>query len=165
MRVRAIPPIGVVAGMLVVGALACDDPPSDHGTRESRVLMSVIRDVAGSANPDPDSKPVVYVVSVAENGVAATVQAEVAAELTDDIDLRFADERAEAVEDDVDGRPVPDGGVLLLVGDIPLDGNVIDVPVEIYHAENDRSKASFTFSEANDEWSVTATSLLAPPTG
>ncbi|CAN5827216.1 hypothetical protein BH24ACT5_BH24ACT5_25410 [soil metagenome] len=165
MRVRAVPSIAMVAGMLVVGAVACDDPSSEHGTRESRVLMSVIREVATTATTDPESTPVVYVVSVAENGVAATVQAEVAAELKDDIDLRFADERAEAVEEDVDGQPVPNDGVLLLVGDIPVDGSVIDVPIEIYHSETDRSKASFTFTEADDDWSVTATSLLAPPTG
>ena len=92
---------------------------------------------------------------------AADVQAEVANELHDDIDVHFADAREEPIDSGAEGEPVIDGGVMLLVSDVPESGNTVEMSVEIYRSLSDWTRAIFTFTGADDRWSVTATSLVA----
>lgn len=150
----------VVAGSAVVG---CDRNNDDAGSREADVLVGAIRSVVSSqsAIDVADVLPVVYVVGTAEHGVAAGVQADVVAELRDEIDVRFADERDEAVKSDEVDEPVPDSGVLLVVDEIPEEGDPVDVSIEIYRSERDDSMVVFTFAERTSGWIVTATSLVS----
>lgn len=150
----------VAAGGVIAG---CDRSDSNDETRQVDVLVLAIRDVVSGASGDQTDAalPVVYVVGSGEHEIDAAVQADVAAELHDEIDVRFADERDEVVESDEPDRPVPDSGVLLLVDDIPEDGDEIDVPVEIYRSEVDGSAVVYTFAERTSSWIVTATSLVA----
>jgi len=155
------------AALLVViagGVAGCDRDDVDAGSRQVDVLVLAIRDVVsgeGVSDPD-DALPVVYVVGSGEHTVAATVQSDVAAELHDEIDVRFADDRDEAIETDQPDQPVTDSGVLLVVEEIPEDGGPIDVPIEIYWSERDDSTVVFTFAEGTSSWVVTATSLVSP---
>ena len=152
------------AALLVViagGVAGCDRDDVAAGSRQVDVLVLAIRDVVsgeGVSDPD-DALPVVYVVGSGEHTVAATVQSDVAAELHDEIDVRFADDRDEAIEPD---QRVTDSGVLLVVAEIPEDGGPIDVPIEIYRSERDDSTVVFTFAEGASSWVVTATSLVSP---
>lgn len=150
----------VVAIATVV--VACDQNDDAAGSRQVDVLVVAIRDVVGDqpAANSGETLPVVYVVGVGEHEVAATVQSDVAAELHDEVDVRFADERDEAIESEEVDQPVPDSGVLLMVGDIPEDGNSIDVSIEIYRSERDGSTVVFSFAERASTWVVTATSQV-----
>jgi len=154
------------AALLVVAAggviVACDRSDGDVGSRQVDILVLAIRDVVTTSTAAAsEGLPVVYVVGSGEHEFAAAVQADVAAELQDEIEVRFADERDEAVQTDTPDQPVADSGVLLLVDDIPEDGDEIDVPVEIYRSEVDDSAVVYTFAERTSSWVVTATSLVA----
>lgn len=149
---------------VVVGgaAAACDRNGDDTGSRQVDVLVVAIRDVVGAhpaANPG-EALSVVYVVGFGEHDVPATVQSDVAAELHDEVDVRFADERDEAINTEEVDQPVPDSGVLLVVGDIPEDGSPIDVSIEVYRSQRDASTMVFTMAERTSSWVVTATSLV-----
>ena len=48
------------------------------------------------------------------------------AELRDEVDVQFADERDEAVDEDVEDAPVLDDGVLVAVGELPPDTDPVD---------------------------------------
>lgn len=151
--------------LLAVTLTGCGDDDADaDGVRAADVLTAAIRDVVDGqpvAADDEDHRPVVFVVGVGEKGIEAGVQAEVATELRDDIDVRFADAREEPIESGADDEPVRDSGVLLLVSDVPESGNPIEMSVEIYRSLSDWTKAIFTFTGADENWSVTATSLVA----
>ena len=151
--------------LLAITMSSCSDDDADaNGVHAADVLSSAIRDVVAGQPIPTDSeeyKPVVFVVGVGENGIEAGVQAEVATELRDDIDVRFADAREEPIDSGVEDEPVRDDGVLLLVSDVPESGNPVEMSVEIYRSLSDWTKAIFTISVDNDSWTVTATSLVA----
>lgn len=159
MRARTF---GSGAILMLLVSTACSRDGSDEGSRKVDVLVVSIRDVVG-APPAADSRealPVVYVVGVGEHEVAATVQSDVADQLQDEVDVRFADGRDEAIETGETDQPVRDSGVLLMVGDVPEEGNPVDVPIEIYRSELDTSTVVFTVAERASTWVVTATSQV-----
>ena len=150
--------------LLAITVSGCGDDDADaNGVHAADVLTAAIRDVVDGQPASADAeehKPVVFVVGIGEDGIKAAVQAEVATELRDDIDVRFADAREEPIDGGVEGEPVLDGGVLLLISDVPESGDPIELSVEIYRSLSDWTKAIFTFSSADETWSVTATSLV-----
>jgi hypothetical protein len=160
----ALGPLGVAA--LALAAVGCgDDTEAEpRAVTPAKVIVTAIRGVVDtelSTTTEPDaSTPIVYVVSVAENGISPGAQADVASALRDDIEVRFADQRAEAIDEGGDGAPVPDGGVLLVIGEIPAEGRSIEVAIEVYRNEDDWRKAVFTFRFGGDEWSVTSSSAV-----
>ena len=172
---RTAPLLLLAAGIgLALGACGDDDAPDDPtiettastlpASDDVAIVTAAIREVASEGVPadDPERTPVVYVVSVAEGGISAGVQADVVSQLRDEVDVRFADERAEAIEDSDPAAPVPDEGVLLVIGDIAETGRPIVVSVEIYRNAEEWSKSLFTFapvpSSEDGTWDVTETS-------
>ena len=128
---------------------------SDELSR-AQVCAATIREVVRHQPPppdDPDALPVVYVVAVGETTIAADVQAEVATELHDEVDVQFADERDEAVDEDVEDAPVLDDGVLIAVGELALTPDPVSMEVEVYRSERDVSKAVFSFAADSSNWS------------
>lgn len=181
MRCRTAPGLLLAAGIaLAVGACGDDDTPDDPvetigstlpANDDAAIVTAAVRAVSRAGVPadDPDRTPVVYVVSVAEGGISAGVQADVVSQLRDEVDVRFADERTEAIEESDPAAPVPDEGVLVVLGDIADTGRPVVVTVEIYRNADEWSKSLFTFapatSPADGAWEVTATSevpLAAP---
>ena len=124
--------------------------------------MATIRDVVADLPPreDPEVVPVVYVVGVGESAIPADVQAEVAAELDGDVDIRFADERSEALLEDEEKVPVRDEGVLIAIGELPEGTYPVDLPVEIYRSEDDWSKVILTLARRSSQWTVTSSSVV-----
>ena len=145
---------GVVAG--------CDGSNGAAVSRDAQVYVATIRDVLAEQPPptDPDVLPVVYVVGVGEKAIPADVQAEVAVELDDDADIRFADQRSEAVLEDEEDVPVRDEGVLVAVGELLPDVDPVDVTVEVYRSEADWSKVVLTIARGSSQWTVTSSSVV-----
>jgi hypothetical protein len=152
-----------LAGVAVVAALAsCDGPADDEMSREAQIYLAAVSEVVADHVPTStdDELPVVYVVPVGASEIDATVQAEVAGELRDLADVRFADERSEAVEEDEDGMPVRDDGTLVAIGEVPTEGEPINVEIEVYRSAEDSSHFVFTFASRSSQWVVTSTSVL-----
>lgn len=145
---------GVVAG--------CDGSGGEAASRDAQVYVAAIREVLADepAPEDPDVLPIVYVVGVGETAIPADVQAEVAVELDDDADIRFADRRSEAVLEDEDLVPVRDEGVLVAVGELQPETDPVTVTVEVYRSEDDWSKVVFTIARRSSHWAVTSSSTV-----
>lgn len=144
----------------VVGA-GCDGSGGGEVSRDAQVYVATIREVlAEQPQPDPDVLPVVYIVGVGETKIPADVQAEVAVELDDDADIRFADKRDEAVLENEDHVPVRDHGVLIAVGELPPDVDPVNLDVEVYRSDQDSSKVVLTIARGSSRWTVTSSSLL-----
>ncbi len=154
--------LAAVAALLVAGACSDDDPDTvDGSAREAAVIEAVVRSVAPEpASTDDDSTPVVYVVAADGREIPIDVQATVAAAFVDEVDLRFADDRSEAVDDGADGVPVLDDGTLVAIGEVPERGSVIEVPVERYVSELDNDVMVVTLRFADPDWTVTSTATV-----
>ena len=157
-----------VAGFVLAGALGsgigagCDGSGGEAVSRDAQVYVATIRDVLADQPPaeDPDVLPVVYVVGVGEKAIPADVQAEVAVELDDDAEIRFADQRSEAVLEDEDDAPVRDQGVLVAVGELPGEVEPVVLTVEVYRSEADWSKVVLTIARGSSQWTVTSSSVV-----
>jgi hypothetical protein len=152
----------LIAGVTLAAVTGCDGGGDDDLPRAAQVYVASIRHALSDQPPprDPDALPVVYVVAVGESSIPAAVQAEVAGLLRDESEVRFADEREEAILADVPTAPVRDDGTLVAIGDVPTDDGSIDVPVELYRSAEDWSKEVLTVEERADRWAVTSTSVL-----
>ena len=155
----------VAAGVALAVAAGCDSGVDDDPSRAAQVYLATIRAATADQPPpaDPEALPVVYVVAVGETAIPAAVQAEVAVLLREERDVRFADERAQAIHADLAAAPVRDDGTLVAIGEVPADSESIDVEVEIYRSDDDWSKAVMTVAEDSSQWSVTSSSALPGP--
>ena len=75
----------------------------------------------------------IFVVAGDGTTIDVGVQADVAAAMVDTATVRFADDADDAFDPDVEGQPVRDEGVMLLVGPIPDPQRTISVDVDRYH--------------------------------
>ncbi len=78
--------------------------------------------------------PVIFVVAGDGTTIDVGVQADVAGATVDWATVRFADRAADAFDPDVEGEPVRDDGVMLLVGPIPEPARTIELDVVRYIA-------------------------------
>lgn len=145
-----------------VAAAGCGGAGDEGASRDADVYIATIRDVLAEQPPpaEPDVRPVVYVVGVGETKIPADVQAEVAAELDDDADIRFADQRSEAMLEKEEHAPVRDHGVLVTVGELAPDSDPVELDVEVYRSEEDWSKVVLTLAGGSSQWTVTSSSVL-----
>jgi hypothetical protein len=151
----------VLAALAIVG---CGGSTKDEISRDAQVYVATIRDVLAEQPPaePPDVLPVVYVVGVGEERIPAGVQAEVAAALDEDAEIRFADKREEALQSDKEHVPVRDDGLLVAVGEVAPDVDPVVVHVEIYRSEADWSRVVLTIGKQSSQWTVTAESVVPP---
>jgi hypothetical protein len=135
--------------------------PIEGKARDAAVVEQVIRSIVEDEPTQPDVVPVVYVVG-SETSISIDVQAAVAASLVNEMDIRFADERAEAIDESLEQAPVRDAGVLLVIGKVPNEGSRIDVLTERYRAGDDVDNVVVSLRWREPEWSVTSTTVLPP---
>jgi hypothetical protein len=140
----------------------CDGSDDDEPARQAQVYVATIRDVLDEQRPpsDPDVLPVVYVVGGGQSNVPADVQAEVVVELHEDADINFEDERSDALLVEDDTAPVRNEGILVIIGEVPPEGDPVDVDVEVYRSVADWSRRVFTVAGAASQWTVTSTSVV-----
>jgi len=111
-----------------------------------------------------DALPVVYVASEDGTAIAAGSQANVVQATVDTAKVRFTDVRDDAIDKDVDGAPVKDSGVLLIVAKVDGKGKArIEVPVVVYRSEQDQQPMTLTLVATTAGALVTSAS--APPSG
>lgn len=111
-----------------------------------------------------DALPVVYVASEDGTAIGAGAQASVVQATVDTAKVRFTDVRDDAIDKDIDGAPVKDSGVLLIVAKVDGKGKArIDVPVIVYRSENDHQPTTLTLVATTDGALVTSAST--PPSG
>ena len=155
---RAVP----VAAVAMLLASSCDDSADSEMSRSTQVYVAVVDAALDQvAAPPGDELPVVYVVPVGETAIDALVQADVVDAFHERADVRFADERSEAIVEDEEELPVRDAGVLMAIGDVAETGEPIEVEVEVYRSVDDSSGWVLTLARRSSRWTVTASSMVA----
>ncbi|MDQ3737677.1 MAG: hypothetical protein M3337_00725 [Actinomycetota bacterium] len=163
--------VGQSAGWVAAGAIAavtataCRDPDESAGVERvvdtyEVTLRSVVRD---DPTPSPPAsspggrRPVVYAVGLDGDAIGTGIQADVVKRVVDDIDLRFADDREEAFDED---DAVHDDGVLIELGPVPDDGDRFEIEVVWYSTTGERRELAMNFRVEDAEVTVTGTSVL-----
>lgn len=155
--------LAVAAACVALLGASCNGSSGREVSRQAQIYLAVIDAVLTDDFPaSPDDEPVVvYVMPVGEKKIDAAVQADVADGLHDRADLRFADERAEAIVEDDEEMPVRDEGILIAIGDVAADDvEPFEVGVEVYRSVNDSSRLRFSLAPSSSQWLVTASSVV-----
>lgn len=129
-----------MALLLAVFAVAACDSGADESSDvvgSADAITAAVAWQAGEQEPvvDDDGEaqlPVVFVVADGGATIDVGVQADVAADTVDWATVRFADDAADTFDPDVEGEPVRDDGVLLLVGPMPEPARSIELPLVRY---------------------------------
>ncbi len=124
--------------------MSCDNDSSadDPNVKPADAYTAIVEWQVGEQEPvlDDDGEtvlPVVFMVADDGSTIDVGVQADVAAATTDWATVRFADDPADTFDPDVDGEPVRDDGVMLLVGPMPDAAPSIDIGVMRYLSVDD----------------------------
>ena len=127
--------------------------------RDASIYQSVINDLVDQSGVDLDDSgemPVVFIESFEPDEMPLEVQVEVIAGFVERYEIRFIDDRDEAVEIDEAGEPVRAGSLLIGLGPIVLDG-AAELRGELYLSTEEVRAYRYRLSAASDEsWSVTA---------
>lgn len=150
-------------GALVVLAAACggdDDTAAAGAARHTAVYAAVVLDVAGDLTVQPGGDAADRAVFVEPlddaDPIPLEVQAGVVAELEDVVDVAFIDDRDEAVQRQVRGRPVREGAALIALGAVPEGDDRVAVEVRRYEREDRIERLRMTVERDGDEWDVVA---------
>lgn len=126
----------------------------DNTPRNAAIYRSVIADAvdrSGVNLDDSEDLPVVFIEAFDQNGIALEVQVEVVNGFIEQYEIRFIDDRDEAMAVDLAGLPVRTNSLLIGLGPIVLDGTV-NVRTELYLSADDVSAYRYTLTGSNDRW-------------
>ncbi len=135
--------VGAVAVLGVFALASCDDDETASDVvGPADAITAVVAWQADEQDPviadDGEVQlPVIYVVADAGATIDVSVQALVAESTVDWATVRFADDIADTFDPGLEGEPVRDGGVMLLVGPIPEPARTIDLSIVRYTAVDD----------------------------
>ena len=144
-----------------------DNADSDDTARNAAIYRSVIADVvdrSGVVLDGVEDLPVVFIEAFDANGIALEVQVAVVSSFVEQYEIRFIDDRDEAVAMDLDGLPVRANSLLIGLGPIVLDGTV-DVRSELYLSTDAVSAYRYTLAGRDDRWPVVGAPEEIDPEG
>ncbi len=135
----------VAAALLAAFAVtACDsnDTVATDVVGSADAITAVVAWQASEQEPVFDDKgdeklPVMFVVAVDGAAIDVGVQADVAAATVEWATVRFADDVADTFDPGLDGEPVRDDGVMLLIGPMPKPARSIELDLVRYYAVDD----------------------------
>lgn len=149
--------------LVVVGAsTGCSaneiDPSADSGDARTAAVYESILDwlIVGEPGIGGEDQVdwVLFVASRSEEPIDIDVQADVFTAFEPRVEVKFIDDRTEAVDEEVETEPVRDLGLLVGLGAVPPEGDVIEVYADRYR-DIDRVEAwRFTVSRADGSWQI-----------
>jgi len=134
---RRASPLRAAVVILFCGALlaGCGDDSASRDSGVADVYIVVVEWVLAESefalDPALDEKSPVFVDSLGPGEIDLDVQVEVVRHFEPVVDIRFVDIRTEALDEFEVGAPVRDGGLLLGLGVVPVEGP-IDIRAEVY---------------------------------
>lgn len=104
----------------------------------------------GSNRPDW----VMYVIGRGDEPIDVDVQATVVANFESRVEIRFVDERSEAVDAEISSEPVRDEGLLVGLGTVSSEGDAVELYVDIYRSHDDALAWQMEVSRRDPAWQV-----------
>lgn len=163
-RAMRLAPVLALTGLLI-GCV--NSTEVDTTARDAAIYRSVIADVADRSGVEPDSSedlPVLFIEAFDVDGIPLEVQVEVVTTLSDQYEIRFIDERDEAVATDLAEQPVRPNSILIGLGPIVLNGTA-GVRSELYLSTDDVSAFRYTLTDGGGGWPVVGAPEQIEPEG
>ena len=98
---------------------------------------------------------VLFVATRSAEVIDIDVQVDVVAALSSVVEVRFIDERTEAVDEELDGEPVRDLGLLIGLGAVNPQGDIVQVYADRYRNAEQVEAWQFTVSRVGGVWELT----------
>ncbi len=160
----------ILIGALFSGALAStactSDAPADD--RELGIYASVLDwifdqpDVEVGTTPEGDGPPA-YIEHLGSGEIAIDVQVDIIGRFDGEVDIRFIDDRQEALDESLPGSPVRDEGILIGLGPV-TDGDPTEVRAEArYGSRIDAYR--FTLVRTGEQWRLDGEPALVDAEG
>ena len=170
--VDALAALAVAAGLVGISA-GCESSGGPETISTADAYVAAIRWYVDTI-PDPEptettdsveaGPALVYIAPADGNPIDASAQAAVVSalsDMTDSIEVRFADVRDDAIDIEAEHEPVKEGGALLLVGKVDEGRPPVEVSIEVYHdADDDESFQMRIVRGGSDDYTVTAVTQL-----
>ena len=139
---RGAPALLAVVALVALGACGSDDATATRTVGPADAITAAVAWQADEQAPvlDDDGEeqlPVIFVVAEPGSTVDVGVQADVAAATVDWATVRFADDVADTFDPDLEGEPVRDDGVMLLIGPMPDPARTVELGLVRYVAVGD----------------------------
>lgn len=159
MRVLRLVLLAAVVALLGVSSGCTSDAAPNPVIGAADAYVAIVVWQIGQQGPPSTAAnlPVIYLAASNGKSIDAGVQAKVAKQTVDRAKVRFADTVEDATDTKVDGAPVRDDAVLLIVD--PLDDparSQIQLPVTVYRSTTDSARYRLTLVAADAGVSVTA---------
>lgn len=160
---RIPPSIPEVRWLLAVSVLAlatvagCGDDADGEAAPQridAEVYAAVVSWFADQQPPPEDDELGVVFLDDLGEPIPIEVQVELLDVLEDELNVRFIDDDEEAVDEDVEGMPVHDDGLLLRLGPVVDRQEHVEVDVEQYEAEDEVSRYRVVVESSGDAWRV-----------
>ena len=136
--------LGAAALLATLAITGCDsdDATATDVVGSADAITAAVSWQAGEQEPviDDDGEvqlPVIFVVADVGATIDVGVQADVAGATVDWATVRFADDVTDTFDPDLEGEPVRDDGVMLLVGPMPEPAPSIELDLIRYSAVDD----------------------------
>ena len=148
--------VAAAFALTVLSTGCVDNADSDNTIRDTAVYRAVIVDVVDRSGVDLDSSdelPTLFIEAFDADGIALEVQVEIINDLTEQYDVRFVDDREEALAPDLEDLPVRPNSLLIGLGPIVHDGT-IDVRSELYVNSDEIRAYRYTLAGRDDRWDL-----------
>jgi len=139
----------------------------DNTARNAAVYQSVILDVVDQSGVELDSTeelPTLFIEAFDADGIALQVQVEVVNNLIEHYDVRFIDDREEAIAMELADLPVRENSLLIGLGPLVHNG-FIDIRTELYLSLNTVSAYRYTLAGSDDLWAPVGVPEKIEPEG
>lgn len=165
---RGRPLAAMLLPLLFLAGCVNGDDDRDNTARDAVIYRVVIADLVERSAVEFDGTeevPVVFIEAFGADGIPLQVQVEVVAGFIEQYEIRFIDERDEAIEVGVPGSTVEFGGVL--IGLDPIIGDdTADVHAEIYVSSDEITAYDYTMVPGGEDgWSVVGDPRSVAPEG
>jgi hypothetical protein len=132
-------------GVLAVVGCTSDPTPQSGTVAPETAYVAIVRWEIEQNEPvlDEDGDveiPVIYLAAASGETVDVGVQANVVATVDDTATIRFADQAADALDDEAVGEPVKDDGVLVVIDEFEIGQPTADARVMRYRSIDDETR-------------------------
>lgn len=130
-----------VSALALVGCTSDPAPALPTVTPES-AYVAIVQWEVDRSEPVVDEEgnielPVIYLASTLGGTVDVGVQAEVVATVDEAAVIRFADDQRDARDEGLEGEPVKDEGVMIVLDEFDPEQSVVDARVSRYRSIDD----------------------------
>ena len=160
----------LAVGLVTLVGCTSDSVPERATVVPEGAYIAIVQWELGQAEPVVDEAgnvkpPVIYLASVLGGTIDVGVQAEVVATIDESAVIRFADDPRDARDKGLEGEPVKDEGVMIVLEEFEPDQSVVEVQISRYKSASDEGLWLLEVTATDTGTAVTSAVPVDPTAG